>query len=206
MSPPKPHIHFLHVGKTGGTAIKAALKPFEHLVQLHDHSVRLSDIPVGDRVFFFLRDPVSRFVSAFNSRLRCGRPRYDFPWSPDEAKAFKRFKSPEELALALSSSNLLKRRSAVAAMRAIKHLSNSYWDWLHDGETMNHRTAHILFIGQPAHLATDFEALCSRLGIRQAVLPVDEVAMHKTSARLDTSLRSKSVETLKAWYANDYDA
>ena len=70
-------VHFLHIGKTGGTAIKAALKAYPPAVTLHVHPHRfaLADVPRGERVFFFVRDPLSRFVSAFHSRKRRGLPR-----------------------------------------------------------------------------------------------------------------------------------
>ena len=54
---------------------------------------------------FFVRDPISRFVSGFNSRLRKGLPKMYFPWAPGEKLAFSRFATPNQLALALSSSD-----------------------------------------------------------------------------------------------------
>ena len=90
-------IHFLHIGKSGGTAIKHALNDAKHVESglsfvLHPHSTRLSDIPVGDKVLFTLRDPLSRFCSGFYSRLRKGQPRYNFEWSEGESRAFSKFK------------------------------------------------------------------------------------------------------------------
>jgi hypothetical protein len=56
MPPPQRPLHFLHIGKTGGTAIKHAIGPLASIknLVLHPHSVRLSDIPAGERVFFCL--------------------------------------------------------------------------------------------------------------------------------------------------------
>lgn len=62
-------IHFLHIGKTGGSAIKSALK--EHLttpkyeVILHGHNTSISDLPRNEKFFFFLRHPVTKFISGF---------------------------------------------------------------------------------------------------------------------------------------------
>ena len=75
VTPRERPLHFLHIGKTGGTAVKHALKPVAaagHLM-LHGHDVRLHDVAPGEQVFFFLRDPLSCFVSAFYSRQREGR-------------------------------------------------------------------------------------------------------------------------------------
>jgi len=62
-------VHFLHIGKTGGTAIKHAIGSAQAsisgdgaglpcVVHLHRHAVRLRDVPAGERFFFFVRDPL----------------------------------------------------------------------------------------------------------------------------------------------------
>ena len=88
-------LHFLHIGKTGGSAVKEAIAGRPGIA-LHEHGARLRDIPQGEPVFFTVREPLARYVSAFNSRLRAGRPRYDVPWSPDEAKAFAAGELPSD--------------------------------------------------------------------------------------------------------------
>ena len=72
---------------------------------------------------FFIRDPLSRFVSAFNSRLREGRPRYHYPWREEERIAFAVFRTPDQLGSALSSDDPAQREQAEQAMRSIGHLS-----------------------------------------------------------------------------------
>lgn len=67
----------VHIPKTGGTALAAALGP---RVRRPGHGLVLSDVPPGADVITIVRDPIERFVSAFwhiaNARL--------FPWaSPD---------------------------------------------------------------------------------------------------------------------------
>lgn len=96
-------MHFLHIPKTGGTAIIAALAPhaLAYGIVLHDHRVTLRDIAVGERVFFAVRAPLSHFVSGFNSRLRHGRLRDEVPWTAGEAAAFGRFPTPTALGRAV---------------------------------------------------------------------------------------------------------
>ena len=104
-------VHFLHIGKTGGTAFKYAVATARRqnsrhggfTLHLHPHSVKLRDIPNGDQFLFFIRDPVSKFVSGFVSRQRQGQPRHFVPWRPNEKEAFGRFSTPNQLALALNS-------------------------------------------------------------------------------------------------------
>ena len=77
-------VNFLHVGKTGGTAVKWALRraglpdtPYGP-VRVHRHTFRMRDVPPEDHVIFFVRDPIARFMSGFYSRLNKGQPRYHY--------------------------------------------------------------------------------------------------------------------------------
>ena len=51
----KKRVHFLHIGKTGGTAINYALKNHlitsRYVISMHLHGVKLRDIPNFRRVF-----------------------------------------------------------------------------------------------------------------------------------------------------------
>ena len=202
-------LHFLHIGKTGGTAIKHALRsraPSDNLL-LHDHSVRLSDIPAGERVFFVLRDPLARFVSGFYSRRREGRPRYVVRWSPDEAVAFGRFATPGELAAGLSSISAAERKKAGRAMRAIQHVNNHYWKWLVSPAYLQSRADDVLFIGLQEGLTADFAILRGLLAVPDSVqLPDDDTDAHRNPASLDRSLDAQAVRNLKEYYREDYAA
>ena len=94
----KQAVHFLHIGKTGGSAIKHAINKncpdSEYEIHFYRHAVKLRDIPKGEKFVFILRDPVTRFVSGFYSRQRQGKPRYNIPWRPKEKTAFETFSTP----------------------------------------------------------------------------------------------------------------
>ena len=128
-------IHFFHIGKTGGTAFKYALKfhlnTAKFLIKLHGHQVTLKDIPVGEKVIFILRDPISRFLSGFYSRKRQGQPKYYVPWRSEEREAFETFSTPQELVTALTSTNDEIRAKAEKAMRSIQHVRNYFFEWFH---------------------------------------------------------------------------
>src|SRR5947209_7116183 len=144
----KPRAHLIHAGKTAGTAIKWALRDLtrdgDYRLELHEHAVTLRDVPAGDRVFFVVRDPIDRFVSGFYSRQRQGRPRYNYPWSPDEEKAFTAFETADALAAALSSSDDAERAAAQDAMRSIQHVRDSYWRWFGDPDYFRSRASDML--------------------------------------------------------------
>ena len=122
------HYCFLHIGKTAGTAIRAVIAQHKEThpdarLDVFTHETTLPDllgIHPESSVTFFIRDPVERFVSGFNSRLRFGRPRYNVPWTEDEAAAFTRFPTPNALGEALSEEHA-DWRAASAAMTSIYH-------------------------------------------------------------------------------------
>ena len=205
----KQRVHFLHIGKTGGTAVRHALR--EHastrrfIILLHPHEVKLRDVPVGDGVIFFARDPISRFVSAFYSRQRQGQPRYLSPWSPAEKDAFDYFKTPNQLAVALSSADAAERARAEKAMRDISVVKDSYWMWFDNEEYFASRAADIFFIGFQERLNEDFEAVKSQLGLPADMkLPADDVQAHRNPAHLDRKLDEHAVSNLNEWYKDDF--
>jgi hypothetical protein len=200
-------VHFLHIGKTGGTALKHALKDkvIDQLV-LHEHGVKLADCPPGEKVFFFLRNPVTRFVSGFVSRQRQGRPRYFFPWSPGEVAAYQRFNSANALATALSSADDVLRQQAIAGMRSIQHVRDSFWRWLGTPEYLVSRSMDILFVGQQEHLRADVEVLAKHLSCGPLELPNDDIAAHRNPADADRTLSDEAVNNLTHWYRQEFAA
>jgi hypothetical protein len=204
------YVHMLHIGKTGGTAIKAAIRQVptrpDLSLRLHRHNAKFVDVPDGDKVFFFVRDPLTRFVSGFYSRQRQGRPHYLSPWSPAEATAFARFETPNALGNALALSDPPIRAAAVAAMRGIRHVKSSYWDWFHDTAYFENRLSDVLFIGFQETLDGDFERLKALLNLPAHVeLPKDEARSHRSPAGLDRTLDDTSQAALREWYARDYE-
>lgn len=193
-------VHFLHIGKTGGTAIKFALKPFTHIF-LHSHNTKLSDIPTGHKVAFFVRDPVSRFVSAFFSRRRMGLPRIHIPWSDNERIAFENFATPNNLAESLTDPS--KKNFAMQAMRSIGHIRTHFWDWFGCADYLENRRNDILFVGAQENLSEDFERLKTILNIPSASLPTDDINTHKNPI-YDKHLSELSIINLRRWYDQDY--
>ena len=205
----KQVLHFLHVSKTGGTAIKHVLKSHlttpEFAIVLHGHRHTLRDVPTGDKVIFCLRDPISRFVSGFYSRLRQGQPRYFVRWSADEETAFSHFDTPNRLAVALSSTDDEERMRAERAMRGIVHVKDGYAKWFESEEYLLSRLPDIFLIGFQETLAQDFELLRSKLGLTNRVqLPTDDITAHRSPGNVDKKLDEEAIENLKRWYATDF--
>jgi len=206
----KRKIHVLHIGKTGGSAVKDALREYpetrRYEILLHKHHTKLVDIPGGEGTIFFLRDPVSRFVSGFYSRQRQGQPRISIPWSAEEKLAFEHFDTPNDLAVAINSTDTVERDWALQAMRTIGHVKTSYWDWFQNEEYLRSRVSDIFFIGFQERLDEDFEILKSKLGLPENLtLPKDEIRAHKNPLGLDKTLTDEARSNLNEWYKRDFE-
>lgn len=207
----KQFVHFLHIGKTGGSAVKYAIRKHYsaasscYVIRLHPHGVKLRDVPNGESAIFLLRDPISRFVSGFNSRQRQGQPRYFSPWSPDEIVAFEHFNTPNQLALALSSPDTEQKRKAKNAMRSINHVRSSYWEWFESEQYFESRWSDIFFIGFQEHLSEDFDILKKKLGLPDSArLPEGDIAAHRNPKNLDETLEDEAIANLNNWYKDDF--
>ena len=214
-SPPdprgRPTVHLLHIRKTAGTALKHALEPFAaegtvaFALRLCGHPVRLEHVPPGDRVAFTLRDPVDRFVSGFLSRLRQGRPRHDYPWTPTEAEAFARFPTPEALALAVEADDPDRRAAALRAMRRIGHVNSRQWDWFGDRAALRARLDAVIWVGRRERLDRDFPRLCAALGLPEGLaLPDDPVAAHRNPEGPEAVISEAAAAILTRWYRRDF--
>lgn len=200
----KQKVHFLHIGKTGGSAVKSVLNDFlethDYSLKLHGHNISLGDIPKGELVVFFLREPISRFISGFYSRHRKGQPKYHNEWTPKEKEIFEHFSTPNEIAVSLASNQEL----ALKAMNNIQHFRR-YNEWFIDFDYFNSRLEDILFIGFQESLNEDFEKLKKILEIPQnTTLPTDDVTAHKNPVNVDKTMDEKGLSALREWYAEDF--
>lgn len=197
-------VHVLHIRKTGGTALKQAFHAVHDagVLVFHDHATRLADIPPGSPVAFVVRDPVARFVSGFNSRLRQGAPRYHFSWNEAEAAAFAYFADAAQLAEALASGDARARE----AMQAIRHVNTSLSWWLGGVHQLEQRRADIVLIGRQETLDADVLRLARVVGLGQEpVLPADDVLAHRTPPGMATALTQGGEAAIRAHYAADAD-
>ena len=128
----------LHIGKTGGSFLRSVLKHNENCwslpLHLLGHGATLNGTAkrfgADRKLAFVVRDPLTRFSSAFYSRQRQGRPTYQSQWSAEEAAAFLWFETAEDLALALASPKEREKSAALFAFHAIQHLKGDLRHYL----------------------------------------------------------------------------
>jgi hypothetical protein len=200
--------HFIHIGKTAGSAIRRALRDAPRSptydIARHTHGVRLADLPRGDTFFFVVRDPIDRFVSGFYSRLREGAPKYVDPWTAEEARAFARFPTPSALGLGLAGSGV-ERAAAGDAMRSIGHVRTSYWDWFGSESALRRRSGDLLFVGYQEMLDEQMPHLARCLSLPGLELPRDPAVAHRTSEDVDRALAPDARAALERWYEREFE-
>jgi hypothetical protein len=201
-----PKISFVHIRKAGGSAIKHMLCE-DTRFELHKHEVILPKIWNEDpnrKVFFVVRDPVSRFVSGFNSRLRNGAPARTATWAPEEAEAFELFETPNDLAEALSSGDRWHRGAARIAMHTIPHVKTPLRYWLRRTSLLERQKEQILFIGFLPKLDDEMPILRECLALPESYsLPEDEALAHRAPSTDSTSLSQTGWTNIVNWYAAD---
>ncbi len=201
----KKNIHLLHIGKTGGTSIITAFEKFSSLKYNfythfgHAHSFK--DVPENDMIVFFLRDPLTRFISGFYSRKRKGQPRYNVPWNSEEEVAFNRFETPDDLGTALSSNDAKTKEAAIRAMKGIAHVKTYLQDWLVDVDYLKSRKNDIFFIGFQESFDSDFRGLYKKLTGSQ----YEDVILreHVNPDVGHKKLSDKARNNLELWFDHD---
>lgn len=196
-------LHVIHIPKTGGTALAATLAAAGPAsVTVHDHSFRLRDLPAGARAAFFVREPLSRYVSGFECRQRKSRPRYHDEWSRIEAWAFGRYADANALAEDLYAANPWRRWTARAAIRGITHTGLRLRFWLGTPAELARDRDRIAFIGHQPDLALDLATLARRLGLPALPVSADPVVAHVAPAPA-VALGPLARANLERWYAED---
>jgi hypothetical protein len=204
---------FLHNRKTAGTALKHVVGLQKERTPLEDvfcfgHSMtfpRFVKYYPNSKAIFFVREPISRFVSGFYSRFRQGKPRFNNPWNAAEAKAFSRFQTPNQLAEALSSKNLLRRWYAISAMRSINHVRHTYLKFLGSVAFLKKHANKIAYIGSQPSFSEDLIILRAMLKIDEDIAsPNDETLSHRTPAEFDKYLSPLAIKNLEKWYRADF--
>lgn len=199
-------VNYLHIGKTGGSQIKYILnrnskKNFKFKI-LH-HSIKLSNLPYNEKYFFSIRDPISRFRSAFFYRKNKGLPGVFQDWKLHEKKAFEIFSNANDLAENLFKSNTIGN-CATAAMLSISHLCNQQSGWFEKNAFFDLRPpVHII---RQEHLKDDMNVLLKKLFTQNDYdlnLTDDENVSRKNKYPKDSKLSSLALMNLNKWYSSD---
>jgi hypothetical protein len=155
---------------------------------------------------FFIREPVQRYISAFNSRLRQGWPRHHGEWGPGEVIAFSHFKTPNELAEALSSEDAERRQHALDAMETIRHLRKAYKHYLGSVDLLEQEKDRVYFIAATESFDSDFPLLRQLLDVSPDIeLPTDDYGAHRTPEGYEKTVSELGRKNVQEYYKADYE-
>ena len=211
----------VHVGKAGGLTMRNLIKAshVESLVPfIHASSSLASCEHRYEHVIITVRDPVSRFVSAFNYRALLN-PREETAFARAERQVFSSYRTANHLAEALGSD-----AAAQNAMGRVGHVDKTLSDYLGGLETLERwhaRGTRFYLLHQSdddaatlineLHVAVHAALLDAYGNATMAfrlTLPASKTTANKVSHYANVTeqkyLSESARHNLHAWYADDY--
>lgn len=202
-------LNFLHIGKNAGTQIKLYAESLnaiqsKYLIVTHRHRTFLRDLPDNEAFFFSIRDPITRFYSAFYSRKRKDAPRIYAEHSINEHLAFNEFEHANDLAEALfcdSKESIM----AICAIKSIIHTSMNQIDFF-SCQGNFFRTRPPFHIIRQEFFDFDIMNFQKKLGIKTSItIPIDRVKSHANDYSNLPLLSDIALKNLTNWYSQDFE-
>lgn len=184
-------LRFIHIGKTGGSTINKILRKAG--VSYREYHLNKS-YKNSEKYIIWLRNPLSRFVSAFNytyhlvtydcrglmvkdinkgNCLHVGLivnkiyKKNNFVFNPEYDRIIKIFKTPNEVAEALSSDNNEIRNNALLVMNYdFENIHRGIGWYLNNGDFVKNPNRNIIFIGKQETMKQDIKKLSNILKVK----------------------------------------
>lgn len=137
----------------------------QYKYRFHQAYTPLQDIPSGELLIIFLRNPIERFCRSFYARKQYGAPVYAANWSAAEAEILPLFSSPESLVKSLMNNSAALNSVAVEALLNVKHLSFNTERIIGSFEQFQKRREDIFFVGDSDNIFASLGALENKLEI-----------------------------------------
>ncbi|WP_136441346.1 sulfotransferase family 2 domain-containing protein [Pacificoceanicola onchidii] len=221
-------VTLVHIGKCGGTSIRRSF--VEAGIDVHELHMRKAPLDAARRYVVWVRDPIKRFISAFNHSKsitqfditgmapgtatleNCPAPMrietkiktgHAYPGEYEYLMA--QFETANDLAEALYGPSLKRRLLAHLLMRMPDEHMNKGIGWhLHNGAWVDVYKDNIAAVGRVETFDADFAAMIEDMQLGRDV-PLKHTRMHK--ANLETALSEAAITNLKRFYRNtDYKA
>jgi hypothetical protein len=216
---------FIHIGKTGGTTINNILRDKIPNYKEYHHVKNYNN---SEKYIIWIRNPISRFVSAFNHSYYgiCADPttikKFDikhclmpgrmltslktpYVFSSKYDALFKCFNSANHLAENLYSEDdpIMKEKAVKLMLCEDEHLFKGIGWYLNNGNFIKNKNDKILFIGRMENMKEDIIRLSKKLGV-----VLDENTKLRENIYVDKSMKYLSplaIKNIIEWYRNsDY--
>ena len=205
---------FLHIPKTGGSGVNTLGRSlhergfkspcvFSHGWKVEEILKHFPDIKIS----FVLRDPLSRMISGFNSRVRQGRPTYNNIWTPAEAAAFSLFPSVGKLLDAILAEDEFSKSAVTYTMRNVSHLRWNYGFYFKNLDTVRSNRSSFEIIGSINRMDEFINGYTALAGAPESTAAELYEKRHEANVRSEDALGHYSPEDisrLKAFIDKDY--
>lgn len=211
-----PSLHFIHVGKCGGTAIMYNfMKNGIHLEQYHLN--RPTNETIRQKYFLlWIRNPLCRFVSAFyhakntlqgdESLIPYRKDKKSFVFSETYDNLIYRFETANDLALNLSRGHLHNRKNAMDCIFSDEeHILKGLGYYTNNGDFIR-KNKNRIFVGRLEHFEQDLKYFVeSKLKVPFTLHMDNKIRKNKNNN--DKSLCQEAIDNLIAFYHDsDYKA
>ena len=199
-------ILYLHIPKTGGSNFRESLPQFNKKSNIKIITIRhfrYINLLENKKIIFTIRDPISRFVSSFYSRINEDKPYGYTKHSIGEMIAFKWYQDVNKLCKDIYSKNiynLIKSRLALVWIRQINLP-------LYILTPLNFLKRKPLFIFDLEFLQSDIDFFFKHIGANEETMKLFEkksIKSHKTSFPKDLILTNDSKKILQRYLKEDY--
>jgi len=202
-----PDFVFLHIAKAGGGSIRQFLAPIRgrwagagHQFDLDTVAEQWPDAPM----FFFVRDPITRFVSGFNNYHRAVVHKGMKLPQDSHIVSYHLFPTANDLAEGLASDDEFTLSAAHYAITHLAFLARHLVHYLGPTENIDRHRDRIAYIGHFEQFDASVEAMREILDLPPYLeLPEDEAKAHRSQASLPTYLSDTARAALRDWYAAD---
>lgn len=217
---------FIHIGKCGGTFVRKVFA--DNAVYIEEVHVSKVHFSPEKKYIIWIRNPLSRFVSAFNyvlALLHTDTSKYTsfsldnslapgiltrkkitgFTISPSYDELIKFFKTPNQLAESLYNGEHTEKAHQLMSMSE-EHLQKGIGWYLDNGDFIDKHHSNILFVGRMEHMEEDINKLSSLIGFQFQIHHKDKVRENRDT-KCNTFLSDKAQSNLRRFLHNtDYKA
>jgi hypothetical protein len=198
-------ILYLHIPKTGGSNFRESLSQFNKKSNIKIITIRhfrYINLLENKKIIFTIRDPISRFVSSFNSRMNEDKPYGYTKHSIGEMIAFKWYHDVNKLCKDIYSKNifnLIKSRLALVWIRQINLL-------LYIITPLSFLKKKPLFIFDSEFLQSDIHFFLKHIGVNKELKLFEKksIKSHPTSYSKNFILTNDSKKILQRYLKEDY--